>query len=166
MTIYETLISRRSIRNFSDKPLSKGIIEKIVYAGHRAANANNLQTWIFIVVTDAQKRKEIKDMCPKNGHYIEFAPVCICVLCEDSTYYIEDGSAATQNILNAAHSLGLGAVWVAGDKKDYADKTRKYLNVPDNYKLVSLIPLGYPKGETSLTPRKPIDKVLFWEEYE
>jgi len=96
MNSYENLITRSSTRNFSDKPVSNDIIKKIVYAGHRAANANN-----------KQKRLDIKNMCP-NGPYIECAPVCVCVFCEESNFYIEDGSAATQNILNAAHFLGLG----------------------------------------------------------
>lgn len=165
MSLYETLITRRSVREFSDKIVPKEIIEKIIYAGQRAATAMNVQPWIFIVVTDAEKRKAIKNMCPKNGAYIEFAPVCVSVFCEDTKYYLEDGAAASQNILNAAHSFGLGAVWVAGHKKEYADDVRKFLNVPEKYKLISLIPIGYPKGETPLTPRKNLDEILFWETY-
>lgn len=165
MGAYENMISRSSVRNFSDAPVSKDIITKIVNAGHHAATARNLQPWIFVAVTDAQKRKEIKDMCPNNGPYIEAAPVCICVLCENTPYYLEDGSAATQNILNAAHSFGLGAVWVAGDKKDYADKIRAYLGAPDNYKLVSLVPVGYPSEKIRPTEKKLLEEKLFWEQY-
>ena len=166
MSGYDILTKRSSCRNFSNRPISKDIIEKIAYAGHRAATARNVQPWIFIAVTDAAARKSIKDMCPKNGPYIELAPVCLCVFCENSTYYLEDGSAATQNILNAAYSFGLGAVWVAGDKKDYADDIRKFLNLPDNYKLISLIPIGYPATEQKLTERKPLTEVFYWEKYE
>jgi len=165
MGLYETLISRTSVRNFSSAPISKEIITKIINAGHHAATARNIQPWLFVVVTDAVRRKAIKDMCPNNGPYIEFAPVCVCVFCENVTYYLEDGSAATQNILNAAHSFGLGAVWVVGDKKDYADKIREYLKVPNNYKLVSLIPIGYPSEKVKPTEKKPLEEKLFWEEY-
>jgi nitroreductase len=165
MGFYDGLISRSSVRNFSNQPVSKEIIKKIIYAGHRAATANNVQPWIFVAVTDAEKRKVVKDMCPQNGPYIEFAPVCIAVFCKEVKYYLEDGSAATQNILNAAHSFGLGAVWVAGDKKEYAPQIRDYLNVPADYKLISLIPIGYPTEKVKLTEKKPIEEVLFFEEY-
>jgi len=165
MSAIESLLSRRSVRKFTTRPVPKEFIEKIVAAGHRAATANNIQPWVFVVVTDANDRLKIKNMCPKNGPYIEFAPVCICVFCENVKYYLEDGCAATQNILNAAHFLGLGAVWVAGDKKEYADDIRKFLNVPENYKLVSLIPIGYADGETQLTTRKPLIEVLKYGKY-
>ncbi|MBP7654041.1 nitroreductase family protein, partial [Candidatus Dependentiae bacterium] len=107
MAAYESLVTRSSVREFLEKPVPKEILEKIVYAGHRAATARNLQPWIFVVVTDKESRLNIKNMCPKNGPYIEFAPACICVFCEDTTYYLEDGSAATQNIMNAAHAYGI-----------------------------------------------------------
>jgi len=166
MAAYELLVKNPCVREFLDKPVPKEIIEKIIYAGHRAATARNLQPWIFVAVTEAESRKNIKNLCPKNGPYIEFAPVCICVFCENTSYYLEDGSAATQNIINAAHSFGLGSVWVAGDKKDYADAIRKYLNVPEKYKLISLVPVGYPKTPLTLTPKKPMSEVLFWGKYE
>lgn len=162
MGFYETLVSRSSVRSFSERQVPKSILEKILYAGHRAATANNVQPWMFVVVTDPEKRKNIKDMCPKNGPYIEFAPVCIAVFCKDVKYFLEDGSAATQNILNAAHSFGLGAVWVAGAGKDYADKIRDYLELSDEYKLVSLIPVGYPSEPVKLTEKKPIEEVVKW----
>jgi len=76
MNSYENLITRSSTRNFSDKPVSNDIIKRIVYAGHRAANANNKQIWKFAVITNKQKRLDIKNMCP-NGPYIECAPVCV-----------------------------------------------------------------------------------------
>lgn len=162
MGLYETLVTRSSVREFSNRHVPKSLIEKILYAGHRAATANNVQPWLFAVVTAPEKRKAIKEMCPKNGPYIEFAPVCIAVFCKDVKYYIEDGSAATQNILNAVHSFGLGAVWVAGAGKEYGPQIREYLDVPEEYKLISLIPVGYPAGEVKLTEKKPIEEVVKW----
>ena len=115
------------------------------------------------MVTQQKRRFALKHLCPKNGPYIDIAPVSICVFCENSTYYLEDGSAATQNILNAAHMLGLGAVWVAGDKKDYAEDVRKLFGLPENYKLVSIVVIGYPDGEITPTPRKSLEEVMIWD---
>ncbi|HOK40795.1 MAG TPA: nitroreductase family protein [bacterium] len=165
MSLYETLITRTSVREFLDKPISKDIIEKIVYAGQRAATARNVQPWIFIGITNLETRKKLKNLCKQNAPFLDNAPVCIAVFCENTKYYLEDGCAATQNILNAAHSFGLGAVWVAGEKKEYADEVRKLLNVPDKYRLISLIPIGYPKKKPQLTSRKNLSEILFWENY-
>ncbi len=165
MGSYTNLITRYSVRNFKDTPIPKNIIEKIIYAGHRAATARNAQPWKFVVVTNQEKRIAIKHLCPKNGPFIDIAPVCICVFCEKTTYYLEDGSAASQNILNAANALGLGSVWVAGDKKDYAEEIKHLLNMPTNYTLISLIVIGYPENEISPTPRKALEEVIIWEDF-
>jgi len=160
MDALECLTTRRSIRKFLTNGIDKKSIEKILSAGQRAVTANNEQPCYFVAVTNAKMRKQIKDLCPNNGPYIEVAPLCVCVFCKNSKYYLEDGSAATQNILNAVHALGLGAVWVAGDKKDYADDIRKLIGISEEYKLISLVPIGYPDGNTPLTSRKPLDEVI------
>ena len=98
------------------------------------------------------------------GKFIKDAPVCIAVFCKDTKYYLEDGSAATTYILLAAKAFGLGSCWIAGDKKFYAEKIRKYLNVPEGYKLISLISIGYPE-ETPLPPKRPLKDVLHWEKW-
>jgi nitroreductase len=88
----------------------------------------------------------------------------VVVLCRESKYYLEDGSAATENILLAARAFGLGACWVAGDKKPYAETLRKMVGAPDGYKLVSLIPLGYPL-EIPSPVKRPLKQVLHWETF-
>lgn len=166
MEAYEALVTRRSTRKFSAKPVTREEVERIVEAGTRAATARNVQAWVFIAVMDAARREGVKKLCPKNGPFIDVAPVCVAVFGErEHAYWLEDGSAATQNILNAAHVLGLGAVWVAGDKKDYAESVRQYLEVPEKYRLVSLVAIGHPETEAPLTPRKPLEDVLCWDRY-
>lgn len=95
-----------------------------------AASALNQQPWHFIAVTDEAVRKEIAKIAP-NGKYIATAPVCIVTVAKkDSGYKVEDGSAATQNMLNAAKAHGLGSCWVAGYGKPYAEEICKLLGVP------------------------------------
>ncbi|MBU2251454.1 MAG: nitroreductase family protein, partial [Candidatus Omnitrophica bacterium] len=95
-----------------------------------------------------------------NGKFIKDAAAAIIVFCEDTKYYLEDGCAATENILLAAAALGLGACWVAGDKKDYSLEVCKYFGAPQNYKLVSMISLGYPQSEPAGQPKKALSEIL------
>ena len=121
MDAIEALKTRRCVRSFKPDPLQKETLEDIIDCGRLAATARNEQPWEFVVVTDPAMRKQIAD-ATDFGKFIANAPACIAVLCEDGKYYLEDGSAATQNILVAARAHGLGACWVAGDKKAYAPK--------------------------------------------
>jgi nitroreductase len=86
------------------------------------------------------------------------------VLCRETKYYLEDGSAATQNLLVAARAHGLGACWVAGDKKPYADHIREMVGAPKGTKLVSLVPLGVP-AEEPVKNKRPLADVLHWEQW-
>src|SRR3989338_5927636 len=126
MELLKTLKERRSIRKYIDKSVPKEIIEDIIDVARLAATANNIQPWEFIVVTDQGTRKKLAEIID-YGKFIEYAPVCVIVCCKDTKYYLEDGCAATENILLAAKAYGLGSCWVAGDKKDYANDVLKLL---------------------------------------
>jgi len=99
------------------------------------------------------------------GRFIKDAACCIAVYCSDTKYYLEDGCAATENILIAAADLGLGACWVAGDKKPYVPEVSKLLGVPKGMKLVSLISLGWPKKEIRQVKNRRLEDVLHWENF-
>ncbi|MCS7151511.1 MAG: nitroreductase family protein [Endomicrobia bacterium] len=143
ITMIET---RRSIRRYVKKQIPDEIVKKIINCARLAPTANNLQPWLFVVIKDTKLKQQISDIAD-HGKFIKDADCCIAVFCEDTKYYLEDGSAATQNILLAAWYFGIGSCWVAGDKKPYAEKVREVLGVKDKYKLVSLISLGYPDEE-------------------
>ena len=87
------------------------------------------------------------------------------MVAKNTKYYLEDGAAATENILLAATELGLGSCWVAGDKKSYADKVLSFLGVPGGYKLISLIAIGYPEGNLPNPAKRPLSEVLHWERF-
>jgi nitroreductase len=156
---------RRSVRDFDEQGIPKGVIEDIIDCGRLATTANNIQPWEFIVILDKDRRKKIAEMAP-NGGFIGHAPVCIAVFCRDTKYYLEDGAAATENILIAARAYDLGTCWVAGDKKPYASSMNNLLDVPSDFKLVSLIALGYPKKEIKPCEKRPLKNVLHWEKYQ
>ena len=163
MDALDVLKTRRSVRAYSGQPVPREVVGDIIDCGRLAATAINIQPWEFVVVTDAALRRKLAQTAD-YGRFIADAPLCVVVLCRDTKYYLEDGSAATQNILLAAHAHGLGACWVAGDKKPYAADICKMVGAPEGLRLVSLIPMGYP-AENPAKPKRPLADVLHWDKY-
>lgn len=163
MDALEAIKTRRSVRSYKDDPVPREMLAEIVDCGRLAATARNEQPWEFVVVTEAAMRKAVAEKT-EFGEFIAESPACIAVLCKESKYYLEDGSAAIQNILVAARALGLGSCWVAGDKKPYAPEIVKMLGAPDSLKLVGLVALGYPKN-IGAPSKRDRDEVLHWERY-
>lgn len=164
METLEAIKKRRSVRQFKDLTVEKEKIEQIIDCARLAPSANNFQPWEFIVVTDSTQRKEIANTTD-YGRFIAQSPVCIAVFCRNTHFYLEDGCAATENILIAARALGLGSCWIAGDKTPYASQVAKIVGVPANYHLVSLIALGYPEVEPSPPRKRSLEEVLHWEKF-
>ncbi len=150
----EVLKSRRSVRIYGRKPIPRQIIEDIIDCGRSAATAANIQPWEFVVVTHPDTLRRLAKTADCEG-FIAEAPVCVVVLCRKTKYYLEDGSAATQNILLAAHAYGLDSCWVAGDKKSYALDICRLVGAPLNCKLISLVSLGYPE-DSPVTTKRPL----------
>jgi len=159
----ELLKTRRSIRAYTPQAVPREIIEDIIDCGRLAPTARNEQPWEFVVVTDKAVRSRIAQAAD-YGRFIADAPVCVAVLSRQTKYYLEDGSAATLNILLAAHAHGLGACWVAGDKKPYAARVVQMVGAPEDYRLISLVSIGYP-AEKPGTGKRPLREVLHWERF-
>jgi nitroreductase len=163
MDALHALKTRRCVRAYTNQPVERQLIEEVVDCGRLAATANNIQPWEFVVVTDPEVRRRIA-LCAEYGRFIADAPVCVVVLSKDGTYYLEDGSAATQNMLVAARALGLAGCWVAGDKKPYAKEVCGIVGAPVGFRLVSLVPIGYP-AEQPTKEKRPLAAVLHWERF-
>jgi|SRR5690554_6696868 len=165
MDLLNVLKTRRSIRKFAGREIPEADLREIVDCARQAATARNEQPWEFVIVRTPALRQEIGRLAD-HGRFITEAPACLAVFCRETKYYLEDGAAATENALLAAHALGLGSCWVAGDKKEYAEAIRQLLGVPDGHKLVSLIAIGYPTESKVAGPSKrKIEEVLHWEEF-
>lgn len=164
MDAIEALKSRRSIRIYEEKPVPRQIIEEIIDTARLAPSANNIQPWEFVVVTEPETRRKIADLTD-YGKFIARSGACVAVFAKGVKHYLEDGSAATQNILVAAHALGLGTCWVAGYKKDYAEPIAGLLGIPDGHHLVALISLGYPAEEPETHDKRELADVLHWERF-
>ena len=163
MDALQALTTRRSVRLYRADPVPRDLIEQVLEAARHAATANNLQPWEFVVVTDKAVRSRIAQAAD-YGRFIADAPVCVAVLSRQTKYYLEDGSAATLNILLAAHAHGLGACWVAGDKKPYAARVVQMVGAPEDYRLISLVSIGYP-AEKPETGKRALREMLHWERF-
>ena len=164
MQALQALRKRRSVRIFNAKPVPRNLVEELIDCARLAPTARNIQPWEFVVITKKETLQDLGSLA-ENGSFIKESSCCIAVFCQDTKYYLEDGCAATENILIAACDLGLSSCWVAGDKKPYADKVRELLGAPVGFKLVSLIPLGFSDAKPPLPSKKSLNDVVHWERY-
>jgi len=166
MDALEVLKTRRSVREYKDKTIPKETLEKIVDTARFAPTAMNVQPWEFIVVTDQATLKKIAGITD-HGKFISSAAACILIFCNDTKYYLEDGCAATQNVMLAACALGISSCWVAGDKKPYCREIHELLYVPLSFKLVSMVSLGYPKSEKAfnIAQKRALGELIHWEKF-
>lgn len=161
---FEVVKKRASIRDYSGKSIKKHELEMIIDAGRLAPTARGEEPWDFIVVQDKNMLQKLAQIAP-NGKFLETASAAIVVVAKDTKYYLEDSCAATENMLLAACALGIGSCWVAGDKKPYANQIMEYFVVPAGHKLVSIISLGYPKGDSLPHSKRPLHDVLHSEKF-
>jgi nitroreductase len=164
MEAIEALKTRRSIRGYTADPVDRAIIEDIVDCGRLAPTGSNVQPWEFVVVGDKALLRRFAELA-SYGKFLPQAAICIVVLCKETKYWLEDGSAATENMLLAARAYDLGACWVAGDKTTYAEVVRQEIGAPRSYKVVSLIAIGHPAEPPRKIERRQLADVLHWDRF-
>lgn len=149
MDIFEAILTRRSIRKFKSAPLRELDLEKMLHAAMQAPSAHNAQPWHFIIISQREILNRIAAFHPYAGMLVE-SPAAIAVCGdldkESSREYLSlNCSAATENILLAAHGSGLGAVWLGiYPRSERIEKLSKLLNLPRSILPISLVALGYP----------------------
>ncbi|MCR5077084.1 MAG: nitroreductase family protein [Prevotella sp.] len=151
--VMNTILTRTSVRTYQDKPVGKALTEKLLRAGMAAPTAVNRQPWHFVVVDDKAVLAELAHISP-NGSYAEGAPLAI-IVCGDlgkslpgtgADFWVQDCSAATENILLVAHALGLGAVWTAAyPTKERHEGISRVLRLPPTLMPLNMIIIGYPR---------------------
>jgi nitroreductase len=147
----EVINGRRSTRKFAGDPVGEGEIRDLLEAAMNAPSAINEQAWQFVVLSG----KALDDYLKINSNTPKGAPVAILV-CQDLAaekaqgYSVQDCAAATQNILLAAHAMGLGAVWTTVFPAN-ADAVRRLLGFPDTLVPFACVPVGHPAGSTPRT---------------
>jgi nitroreductase len=149
MNTIDAILTRRSIRKFTDQPVSPEMIRGLLEAAMSAPSAGNEQPWQFIVLTERQTLDAIPSFHPYAA-MVRDVSVAI-VVCGDVAlekykgFWVQDCSAATQNILLAAHEMGLGAVWTGiYPMEERVEGMRRLLGLPEHVIPLALIPIGYP----------------------
>lgn len=158
MEIIEGIFTRRSIRKYKDKKIPDEQVNILIKAAMHAPSARNQQPWHFVVVTERDILEKITKVHPYAKMLAE-AQLAILV-CGDETlelsqgYWVIDCSAATENILLAAHGIGLGAVWLGlHPREERKQAIRDLFKLPENIQPLSLISIGYP-DEVKETPER------------
>lgn len=168
-----TLFRQRfSCRRYRPDPVPRETIEAMLEAAVWAPNGGNLQPWRFVVVLSPGRRRALANAAYGQS-FVAAAPVVIvvCAVPEESArhygqrgrdlYCLQDTAAATENLLLAATELGLGACWVgAFDERAAA----RVLELPDGWRPVAMVPVGFPAEEAGRRSRRPLAEVTAWRE--
>ncbi len=185
MDTLEAIKTRRSIRKYSSRPVEQDKLQAVLDAARMAPSWANLQCWRFVVVTDPDVKARISELSYVEAFFgpkgykanpaqraLAEAPVVI-VACADpgqsgdlrgQQYYLADVGIAAENLMLAAHALGLGSVFVGVfDEQELGE----LLNIPAELRIVGLFPLGYPEGEPKAgPPRKALDDIIHYEQWQ
>lgn len=168
----ETIFKRKSVRRYTNRAVSKEQLTLLVKAGMAAPSAVDKRPWVFVAITDRAMLDKLADMLP-HAKMLKQSTAAI-VVCGDmnralegdaKSYWIQDCSAATENILLAAESIGLGAVWTGvHPSKDREKVVTDALGLPNNILPLNVIAIGYPLGN-----EQPKDKwneqLLHWDKW-
>lgn len=179
-SLMDAISDRRSVRIYDpEKPVEKEKLESIIEAARLAPSSNNTQPWHFIVVTDAELREKLSLAAPvgaATNKWMKNAPAII-VCCGkpnailhkavgqvlDKDFFKMDVAIAVEHMVLRARDLDLGTCWVGWfDER----KVRRILRVPSSYKILALLPIGYPKGEwPKAKKRNSFDDIVSWEKF-
>ena len=162
MDTLKAIQRRRSVRDYTGDPIPLEDIEKILDAARMAPTGYNQQPWDFIVITDHKiihRLSKAADWSAKSGAIIAV------VLDPSSENWVEDGSAAIENILLAATALGYGSCWLQGNAKPHEAEFKLLLNIPAHLNLLSLVPIGVPAEWPQPKDKKPLEAIIHWETY-
>ncbi len=168
MDVMQAIKERRSIRKYQDRPVEEKVLTEILEAARLAPSANNRQDWRFVAVKD---REQIDKLVSATGQsFIGTAPVVIAgvalnpervMRCEVPAYAVDVAIAMT-NITLAATANGLGTCWIGSF--DQAE-VKRILKIPEEYKVVQLMPLGYPDEKPEVRSRKPLAEVVSYDNF-
>lgn len=149
--VIENIMTRTSIRQFTDQPVAKDTLDNIVKAGMAAPSAVNAQPWAFVVVTEKEMLDSLNAVHPYSNLKTATAAILVCGNMDKTLegagreYWVQDCSAATENILLAAHAYGLGAVWCGVyPVPERVKSVQEVMGMPENIVPLNIITMGYP----------------------
>jgi len=167
MDVMEAIRRRRSVRSYRKDPVPDEKLKKILEAARLAPSARNSQNWKFVVVRDAARRKELAKAAA-DQYFVGEAPVVIAAVALQPEYvmrcevpaYAVDLAIAVDHMTLVAVEEGLGTCWIGAF---YQDEVKRILNIPREYKVVALLPLGFPADTPGEKYRKPLNEIVCYE---
>jgi len=169
MDVKEAIKKRRSVRSYKPDPIPEESLRKVLEAARLAPSAHNAQEWKFIVVKDTQKKKKLAEAA-LNQDFIAEAPVVIAAVSlnpeaqstSDVPAYAVDLAIAVDHMTLQAVEENLGSCWIGAFDQE---KVREILEIPENYKVVILLPLGFPADRAGPKIRKTIEEIVSFEKF-
>jgi len=163
----DAIMSRRAIRRYTPEPLTAAQIETLIDAAMAAPSGNGTRAWHFVAVTGQEGRLALSQV-HRWAHMVAQAPLVIAV-CADleqaPTFWVDDCSAAVQNILVAANAMGLGGVWIGIRQSDaYQERVRELLGAPAHIGVHCLVAIGHPAEEKPAHGKHDPSR-LHWERW-
>lgn len=172
MNVKEAILKRRSVRSFSDENVSRSKLSEIMESVRMAPSASNRQDWEFVLVDD-QATKEKLYRAANEQEFVREAPVVIAGVATDPDEYMScevkagtvDLSIAIDHLTLRAAEEGLGTCWIGAFDQS---ETKEVLDIPENYKVITLMPLGYPEKELGARekPRKDLEEIVHYNHFE
>ncbi len=164
MDVNEVIKVRRSIRKYKIKRIEEAKILRVVEAGRLSPSASNKQPWHFIVITDSESRKKMKEIYDKIWFYDAPTIIVVCVdptiaaVRDGENFWKVDGAIAMQSMILQATEEGLGTCWIGAFREAVV---RKVLEIPQHIRVLAMTPLGYPdEVKEKVTNRKKIEEIL------
>jgi len=169
MEVMEAIRKRKSIRDYEDKPVPEEKLQKVLEAARLAPSASNRQEWKFVVVRDSKRRHELARAAGGQSH-VARAPVVIAAVATMPEYvmrcgvpaYAVDLAIAVDHMTLAAVAEGLGTCWIGAFSQE---QTRDILGVPAHYRVVTILPLGFPGEAGRPKVRKSIAEIVCYETF-
>jgi len=169
MELMEAIRKRASIRSYEDRPVPEDKLMKVLEAARLAPSASNRQRWKFVVVKDKERRRALSRAAGGQPHLAE-APVVIVAVATMPEYvmrcgipaYAVDLAIAVDHMTLAAADEGLGTCWIGAFSQEEA---REVVRVPDNYRIVTVLPLGFPRLPGREKTRKSLDEIVCYETF-
>jgi len=162
MDALEAIRTRRSIRSYTGDPVPRGDLETIIDAGRMAATGYNRQPWDFVVVTEPDT---IATLAAATSWLTQAGAVVAVVVDTTSKFWLEDASAAVQNMMVAATALGYGSCWIEGQTGAHEPAFKTLLRVPAEKRLLTLVAVGVPAAHPE-PQKRALNDVLHWETYQ
>jgi nitroreductase len=166
MDLLEGLRTRRSIRTYTDQPVTREELHEIIWLGTMAPSGRNNQPWRFVTIQSKETLQKLSHLTAYS-HIVGRAAACIAVFIDKNAMYHEvkdhqSMGACHQNMLLAAHAMGLGAVWL-GEILKSSGEVRELCGLSDDLELMAVIALGHPAGKGGKADRRPVEEVLLKE---